>query len=270
MLDFILMTPVYQGVDGMTSWCVEMAHQAMLNKFLWVVGTDGKGDALICRNRSIAATSFMEAGKSDYMIFLDSDIVFKPEHLKLLHENLKAGHHIIGGMYPTRSGTDNSSYFFKGIAPNELGIHEIQFLSTGFMGISRYALYKIANEYQYPGGVKMPLLHANTPGFRSYPFFEARWGKVDPPDQDGCPYIWFSEDWDFCEKARAVGLKIYGDTRIQLGHVGSRVVTFNDVLAYKTKKAELERQVAEKKEAQQRDRGEYVDYVAVSAEGARC
>jgi len=257
MYDFILMTPIYQGVEGLTCWCVEMAHQAGLN-FQWVVGTEGKGDALICRSRSVAATAFMEYGQSNHMIFLDSDIVFKPEQLKVLNDSQKAGYDVIGGMYPTRSGTDNSSYFWEGKAPEPPGVHEIQFLSTGFMGISKYALNKVAKEYEYPDGGGLKLLHPTTRHTRSYPFFESGLMHLEPPDPSGVDEIWLSEDWDFCQKVRAVGLKVYADTRIQLGHVGQRVVTFQDVREHHEKLALQKKQ----------EKLAPVDFVGLSAEGS--
>jgi len=227
-MDFILMTPVYQGVDGITCLCVEKAHQAGL-KFLWVPGTWGKGDALICRTRSVMTTTFMEFVESNHMIFLDSDIVFMPEQLKALNDHQKRGYDIIGGVYPVRSGTDWSHYFEGGIAPKGLGVHEIRFLSTGFMGISKYALQKIVKEYKYPDGTPMPLLHPNTEGYRSYPFFESKWAHQNQPDNDGTLDYWLSEDWDFCEKARQIGVKIYADTSIQLGHWREHLFTGKDV-----------------------------------------
>lgn len=259
MYDFILMTPIYQGVEGLTCWCVESAHQAGLN-FLWVVGTEGKGDALISRSRSVAATAFMEYGQSNHMIFLDSDIVFRPEQLKVLNDSQKEGCDVVGGMYPVRAGTDNSSYFFDGKAPSPPGVHKIQFLSTGFMGISKYVLNKIVREYKYPDGGSMKLLHPNTRHTRSYPFFESRPIHLDPPDPSGCDEIWLSEDWDFCEKVRAVGLDVYADTRIQLGHVGQRVVTFQDVDEHHKKMEEA------KKEREETTTS--VDFVGESAEGS--
>lgn len=260
--NFILMTPVYHGVDGITCWCVERSHQAGLD-FLWLVGAEGKGDALIPRSRSIMATAFLEYGKANHMIFLDSDIVFTPADLKLLYDDMCEGYDIIGGMYPVRAGTDNSSRFYSDNPPtmnaDELGIWEIQFLSTGFMGISKYALQKIAKEYRYPDGSPMPLLHPNSDWARCYPFFEAIKGNVQTNTPGEKEWIWLSEDWDFCEKARAVGLKVYADLRIQLGHNAVKTVTFADVQQYKMVHA------ADKPEPVE-DR----DYVAESTEGTEC
>lgn len=271
-LDFALVTPIYHGVDGITCWCVEKAHHAGLNNFLWVMGTDGKGDALICRNRSSAATSFMEASVAEYMIFLDSDIQFEPTDLQMIHKDLIQGYDIVGGMYPVRSGTDNSSYFYEGKGPQgPPGIYEIQFLSTGFMGISKYALQKIVREYKYPDtGKSLPLLHGNTPEMRSYPFFEAKSGHIDVPDASGTTEIWMSEDWDFCSKARSVGFKIWADTRVLLGHQGNRIVTFKDVEEFKKKKKELEEEQKRKlaEETKKIKDVDLPDYVGISSEDA--
>ena len=257
--DFVVMTPVYQGVDGITCWCVEKAHQSGLD-FLWVPGAEGKGDALITRSRSIMATHFLEHGLSNYMIFLDSDIVFDPWHLKLLSDDLKEGYDIVGGMYPVRAGTDNSSRFYSDNPLKEgdvLGVREIQFLSTGFMGISKYALTKMVKEYRYPDGSSMPLLHAETEWARSYPFFESLRGYVQTITPNEKSWIWLSEDWDFCEKARGVGIKVYADMRIQLGHNAVNTVTFDDVRRHKMEKLAESQAPAE-------DR----DYVGESTEGA--
>lgn len=272
MLDFVLITPIYHGVDGVTCWCVEKAHQAGLNNFLWIVGSAGKGDALICRERSVAATAFMEFGESNYMIFLDSDIVFSPQQLYQLHQDQKEGYDIVGGMYPYRNGQDWSTYFFNGESPNELGVHEVQYLATGFMGISKFALQKITKEYKY-GDIPMPILHPNTPDARSYPFFEAKWWHMDKVDADhkdleGKGFdIWLSEDYDFCEKARAVGLKVYADTRIQLAHQGNYLATPQMVMENKIKKM---RKDSQDETIAMRLAGVEQDYVTDSAEGAEC
>ncbi|KKN20871.1 hypothetical protein LCGC14_0931280 [marine sediment metagenome] len=269
MIDFVLMTPIYHGVDGITCWCVEKAHHARLNNFLWVPGCEGKGDALICRNRSVSATTFMECGEANHMIFLDSDIVFTPEDLKMISDDMQAGYDIVGGLYPTRSGTDWTTYFWEMQAPTaemceDNPVQEVQFLATGFMGISKYALQKIAKDYVYPDGRKFPILHPKTGVARSYPFFEAGWTHIDTPDADGSEDIWLSEDYDFCEKARAVGFKIYADMRVQLGHQGTRIVTTHTVEMYRALQEKRAEDVKQKGDSIKREEGAYTDFVADS------
>src|SRR4030095_14738248 len=47
-------------------------------------------------------------------------------------------------------------------------------------------------------------------------------------DADGFPIReWISEDWYFCERARALGYPTMVDARIALGHVGIKEYRFN-------------------------------------------
>lgn len=257
MYDFCLVTPVYSGVDGITCYCVEEAHHQLpvwgMN-FRWYIGAEGHGDALICRARSVQATQFLEDGPSDYMIFLDSDIVFRPEDLKLLSEDLHEGYDLVAGCYPTRSGTQLASHWWNDKPPvGELGVYEAQFISTGFYGISKKLLKRMVGE------LKLPLLHPGDVG-RSYPFFETRSGWIGKPDNSGSQDIWISEDWDFCEKARKIGVKSYLDTRIQLRHQGTRIVTFEDIDNHQRG---LLRE-------QRRDNLIIEDWVGEGSQGAKC
>jgi len=171
----------------------------------------------------------MEGGPSDYLIFLDSDIVFRPIDLKQLSDDLHEGYDLIAGCYPTRSGTQLASHWWDDTPPQgELGIYEAQFISTGFFGISKRLLKGMVEK------LKLPILHPNDVG-RSYPFFEDHRGWIGKPDASGSKDIWISEDWDFCEKAREVGVKSYLDTRIQLQHQGTKVVGMQDIADYHEK-----------------------------------
>jgi len=261
--DFCLMTPLYSGVDGVTCWSVERAHQelpALGVSFIWFPGTEGRGDALIARSRSIALTAFLEYGPSDYIIFLDSDIVFDPWHLKRLNDHQKAGYDLVGGVYPVRSGVQIASYWWNGKAPEgPPGLYEIQFLSTGFMGISKRLVQRMVDE------LKLPLLHGNDPQMRSYPFFEDHSGYIEEPDELGSQHIWISEDWDFCEKARKLGVKPYIDTTILLGHQGTKVVTLNDVAAHQR---ERQREDAMKRQSEWQEKPP-PDWVTESTKGVK-
>ncbi len=257
MFDFCLVTPVYSGVSGVTCHCVENAHHILPQQgitFQWYIGAMGHGDALISRGRSTQATQFMEGGPSDYMIFLDSDIIFTPKDLRMLSEDLREGYDLVAGAYPTRSGTQLASHWWDGKCPvGELGVYEAQYISTGFMGISKKLLKRMVEE------LKLPALHPNDAG-RSFPFFESRRGWVDTPDDYGAQHVWLSEDWDFCEKAKEIGVKSYLDCRIQLQHLGERVVTFQDVEEHQLGKLR----------AKQRASRTIQDWVGASSTGAKC
>jgi len=105
---------------------------------------------------------------------------------------------------------------------------------------------------------------------RSYPFFETRWTHIDVPDAHGTHDIWLSEDWDFCEKARSVGIKPYCDTRVLLSHQAHTVCTPEQVMAYKSaRQAAIEKMQVELKEKEEKIKDARTpDYVGASVEGA--
>ncbi len=184
------------------------------------------GDSLIGRIRSVACTSFLEKKLAPYMIFLDGDIVFEPEDIERLYRRMFLQQYdLIGGLYVVKSGQSPSSYPIGGkMNWNDIIgnlVVEVEYLSTGFMGISWRLLDKIQKE------LNLPLLHPDA-WCRCYPFFES--GRHTDKD------IYISEDWDFCEKARQVGVKPYLDLGIRLGHKGDKVYEFKDMVEYRKTK----------------------------------
>ena len=220
-LDFLLMTVAYDNIKAQTAWCVEKSHLRGLNVFMW--GING-GDALIGRTRSVAASNFLEQGPAEYMIFLDSDIVFEPEDLHRLHQNLQKGFDLIGGCYVVKDGSQLASYGWNGQVKLDGTIQEIEYLATGFMGISKKLLAKIRDE------LNLPLLHQNEAATKCWPFFES--GARDRPEGR----IYISEDWHFCDLARKVGVKSHLDTAIRLGHIGTYGWCMDDLLRVKEQK----------------------------------
>ncbi len=90
-------------------------------------------------------------------------------------------------------------------------LKDIEYLATGFMGISRKILNKIKDE------LKLPICNPND-WARCYPFFECGMWEAHKREKGG-EALYISEDWEFCEKVRKVGGRIYADTSVQLGHV---------------------------------------------------
>ena len=185
------------------------------------------------------------------MLFVDDDITFSPEDVGKILNHLKNGYDIIGGIYAVRGASQLSSYGWGGKLDVDGKVHEIEYLSTGFMGISRRALEKIKAE------LKLPELNKND-WSRSFPFFECgrclntdeftktlgdmfktppsdkfvkRWLKFSGfRTRERGDSIYISEDWDFCDKARLCGIKIYADTSVQVGHMREQIFTPENVL----------------------------------------
>lgn len=199
--------------------------------FYWnVMYGDGKA-----RSRSISASRFLTVSEAEYLVFIDSDILFTPANLRRIFEDLRSGYDLVGGIFAVRGGTQPSSYAYNAVYRLDGKINEFEYLSSGFMGISRKLLEKMVKE------IPLPWLHPNDLKF--WPFFEEK----QYPDREG-EAIFLSEDYDFCEKARSVGVKTYVDSSIQLGHLGETVFTLQDVITH-------QKAIREKAEKEAREKG---------------
>src|SRR3990167_3943027 len=77
-------------------------HELCYKRGIEVVDGVVRGDALIERSRSIAASHFLRSD-CDVMLSIDSDIWFRPQDAIALCEKALAGHEIIGAIYSTRN-----------------------------------------------------------------------------------------------------------------------------------------------------------------------
>ncbi len=167
-------------------------------------------DALIGRSRSWVATKFMFEDYGNVLLFLDTDIVFTPEDVSTL---LESGHDIIGGGYIMRDGGHFANRTWEPMKPDG-EIHEVEYVSTGFLAITRKALEQIQKK------LDLPLLHQGVINKECYPFFES--GR----DRTGRHAFYISEDWDFCDKAREAGLRVYWHTGVLVGHLKKVILTY--------------------------------------------
>jgi len=213
MLDFILYTCSYGMVTDQTVMSVERLHNTNY-RFEWWFQT---GDALISRSRSVAAYQFLKKNRAPYLIFLDGDIIFKPEDIEKLLDALNGGLDVVGGLYPVRGGAFLAQRGWNGQFRISGNLEEVQFISTGFLGISRKILEEITSD--------MPVLNKGS-WSECYPVFEV----------GGFEDIYISEDWDFCNKVRHAGAKIYAHTGIQLQHLKERIYTAQEAIEKMTRK----------------------------------
>lgn len=177
---------------------------------------DRFSDSLPSRARNRAAAHFLRETKRDYLMFIDSDIIFDKHHIDLLMESDEP---ILAGIYCKKS---------KGIEPciNTLpghketlcgGYQEIARAGTGFLRIHRSVLEKMKDVGE---GNPNWAQHYSNHGHDEWDFFAV--GVVN--------HEYLSEDWYFCDKARALGFKVMLDTRIQLRHEGSAIFPLDEVV----------------------------------------
>lgn len=184
-----------------------------------------KGDALIDRARSRVASWFLQNTNDDILFFVDDDGTFKTEDVIKTIEHVRDGKDICGALVmlkkpqQLRMGRiDKNILFFKDQTVTfnaQAKPVEVHMLGTGFMAIHRKVLEGvIGNGTSYPDyhPLFMPLCHPTDLKF--WPLFQPF------PKMVGDKWIYLSEDWAFCERARAAGFKVWLDPSIFITHHG--------------------------------------------------
>ena len=185
------------------------------------------GDALISRSRSRLATYFLDKTDDDVLLFLDDDVVISSFDATKLIWACKNKYPIVGAAYATKS-KDNPGLAVRPLQPGVMrfgkngGFTPMRSVSTGCMAIRREVFKKM---------VDSEIIHNCIHGdIRYYSFFQHREGLVNGIWED------LSEDWFFCENALKLGIDVFCDTTIKLGHVGAYEYNWDDVLNAKNRK----------------------------------
>ena len=188
-------------------------------------GWDIIGCGSAARTRNILAYRFLKENQAPFLIFIDRDMVFTPQDVGKLLDSLNNGYDLIAGCYAIHNTMWLTSGGEGGESEPVLDgtIKEVKYLATGFMGITRKLLEKMVE------GLKLPLMHKGD-DTTAYPFFEEKY--YQDPD---CGDMWLSEDYDFCHKARQVGVKSYLDTSVRLGHLGGALWQVDGTIASKNR-----------------------------------
>lgn len=215
-----LAVPVYGGVDphfykSMLDLVTtkERAYHLRVRDYI--------GDSLVCRARNRLVADFL-ASDSTHLFFIDSDLIFSPEHVERIAAHAARGVAIVAGLYPKKQRELGwvCNMLETPTAPDEHDLQPVKYAGTGFLCIAREVFVKMMEAYP-----------------------DARY---DPDDGDGvlgdlwdffpvgvweCPETkrrrYLSEDWWFCQRARDMGYEVMMDTRIVCKHVGQFIYPFD-------------------------------------------
>lgn len=228
----LISTPCSGGMltDGYTASLVSTIGYMKCNHPDFEIDIHFQGkESLIHRGRNRAAKTMID-GNYDKLISIDADVVFTPEDFRRI---ILSDKDIVGGVYPiktfpvvmncnplhekgtelfsTNRGLDYDAWtkFVHKYADKDSGLVEVRHLPTGFMCIKRDVFAKLSHTVEVYGEFD------SSSGQRGayYHFYPSQ-------VKDGSL---LSEDWYFCELARDAGFKVYLDTRVILGHIGSHV-----------------------------------------------
>lgn len=170
---------------------------------LGTVGGDG-----VARSRNTLTQQFLLATDCEYIIFLDVDIIWAWQHLRLLLDALSPERPIVGGRYACK--TINHRWILTELPGEEpdpaTGLQRVQECGTGFKGYHRSYFDKVRQafpEIQYfcDGSPDRPV---------KWDFFSM--GVVDGR--------YLSEDYYADYRARVIGMDVFVQTRIEVQHQG--------------------------------------------------
>jgi hypothetical protein len=173
-------------------------------------------DSLVPRSRNRAAAAFLR-GKWDYMLFIDCDIVFSKDQIDMLMESDEP---IVAGIYCKKEAEVAPCYNLLDDSANVPvgGLIEIKRAGTGFLRIARVVLERMKENPHAPHWTQAPIYKNH--GVDEWDFF--------PTGVKEHEYL--SEDWFFCDRARALGFKVMCDTRIQTKHEGTTFYPTDDAV----------------------------------------
>jgi GT2 family glycosyltransferase len=175
---------------------VHMANNLPMNKVKVDIGICNTQGSNICKNRSEIIKTAL-GRNDDYVLFLDSDMVF-PMHT--LHRLLSHGKDIVGANYVKRKEGEydsNSQDLAKKMIvtkPDSTGLVKADFVGTGIMLIKADVFKRVEK-----------------------PWFGLQY--IEAKDDYG------SDDVFFCRKARENGYSIWVDHDLskEIGHIGEKV-----------------------------------------------
>lgn len=175
----------------------ELTKQGL--KHDWLIGTN---ESLVTRARNEMTASFLTTDY-EFMMWLDSDIEFEPEHIAAVW-NMDADVGV--GVYAMKKmGEDWYAAWHQGKLVKDLsqfdGPIKVDYAGTGFMLIKRNVIESLADKATtYQNGAKHVVSELYITSVH-----------------DG---VYESEDYHFCRKAREAGFTIMMDPDVKLRHWG--------------------------------------------------
>jgi len=204
-------------------------------------------ESLITRARNYLVDEFIRSGFT-HLLFIDSDILFNPQDVLAM---LALDKEVIGGPYPKKSinwrnvfraaqkiiadPAFDPSKFNPGELEALTGDYvfnpvpgttqfkvteplEVMEIGTGFMMVKRGVLDKFKQEYPHLNYKPDHVGQANFDGTR---YIHAYFDTVIDPDS----HRYLSEDYMFCQYARAIGISIWLCPWMKTQHVGTYAFT---------------------------------------------
>ncbi|WP_174301100.1 hypothetical protein [Caulobacter sp. S45] len=189
-------------------------------------------DSLVTRARNSLVAKFLDTPSATHLLFVDADIGFTAEAVVRM---LAFDQEVVAGMYPLKVVHYDAAVFERMQAGESLESAQTRYVGTlegpderqtidgfstgvfagcGFMLISRGAFDKLIAAYPDTRYVASHNRMAPSLSPNQFALFDC---LIDPETRE-----YLSEDYAFCQRWRAIGGRIWLDTRSRLGHIGPR------------------------------------------------
>lgn len=172
-----------------------------------------KPDSLIYDARNLISLTAIE-NDFDRVMWFDSDIVFQPDTLQILHKDMDLyGCDMVTGVYVKRK------------LPTEPVLYKT--LEEPVRQPDGRLAKNIVPYTDFPENELFPVAGC---GFgcvlTSTALLKKVWDKFGPAFT---PYAWGGEDISFCHRVNQLGIQIWCDSAVTCGHVGEYVYTTRDL-----------------------------------------
>lgn len=169
--------------------------------------------SILPKARNVMVHRFMESDCTD-LLFLDSDVTFTCDDIVRLLA-ISTNKDVVGGIYPRKKADKNliaTVIFDENANPiyDENGLIEAECIPTGFMMIRRHVLEKLI---------------ANHP---EWDYYDGEGQEDESPVKQSAVFdfsimdnLYYGEDYTFCKRVRAEGMKVHIDPGLEIGHFGN-------------------------------------------------
>lgn len=192
--------------------CMDMVHTVFMRS---LIGMDKVGavqfgiscSSLIYDARNGLCKQAIKE-KCDRILWLDSDMDFSPDFMKILSADMDEGREFVSGLY------------FKRKAP----IQPVIYREVGYWRSEDGSVTPIALPFDdYPRDQIFPIKGAGFGGVMVSVDLVNR--VVEKFGQPFSPILGFGEDLSFCKRVEELGVPMYCDSRAKMGHVGLGTIT---------------------------------------------
>lgn len=191
--------------------CLDMVHTAFLHSLLSLQPDGGEvrfgisASSLVYDARNNLLQQAINAG-ADRILWLDSDMVFAPDLLQRLSEDMDTGLDYVSALYFTRKEPVEPTIY------GEFGYNQ--------HGRELIPYRKVVKDYP-----ENSLFQIKGSGFGAV-LITVKLAK-DIFSKYGAPFSpqpGFGEDLSFCIRADGVGAKLWCDSRVKVGHAGQIII----------------------------------------------